>query len=402
MMYFRIIKLKLSQMMRLNIRLRDCTALAVTFAFVYFSGLTLYLREEDYHSEFTYPLQVNILKLISQLRANRKPELEPKFQFKEAYLLDSRGRCLNELGKPLSVRLLYIIKSKYDHFTNRQVIRETWGRENRFSDVLVRRIFLLGNPQIHDSHLQQQINNEESKFHDLIQSNFTDTYYNNINKTIMGINWVFKHCPTAEFIFFADDDYYISTKNVLRYLRKPNFYPNHLVRPFLDVEVESKTLKTKPMAEKLQGKVKIKHKGGDEDQDEDLRRLSESPMYVGFVFPSSKPHRIAVSKWTINLQEYPYSRYPPYVTAGAYILSKESLIMFYYTSLYTKPFRFDDIYVGILAKKCFVEPVHNPYFYFYELPYRKTNYEFVIASHGYEDTKKLMQTWNEQYVMGNA
>lgn len=403
------IRRKLLQIMRLNVRLRDCVAFGVTLAVVYFSGLTLYLQEHDYHTEFSYPLQVNVLKLVSQLRSNRKPDVEPKYQHNIPYIMDSRGKCLNELGRPITVRLLYLIKSKYDHFANRQAIRVTWGRENRFSDVIIKRLFLLGVPPAKDLHLQKQINEEETKFHDIIQSNFTDSYYNNINKALMGLNWVIKHCPTAEFIFFADDDYYISTKNVFRYLRKPNFYPKHLVRPFFDADVESqgagKPEKSPghaldPKKSKLTGR--IKHKGGDDDQDEEIRRLSESPMYVGYVFPSSKPHRLSVSKWAIDLNEYPYSYYPPYVTAGAYILSKESLLMFYYTSLYTKPFRFDDIYLGILAKKCYVEPVHNQYFYFYKELYYKTNYEFVIASHGYEDPEELLETWNEQHRMGNA
>ncbi|GAB6025176.1 hypothetical protein CHUAL_010598 [Chamberlinius hualienensis] len=71
--------------MMMRFALCDCPALAlgVKFGFVYFTGLTLHLREQDYHSEFTYSLQVNILKLISQFKANMKQELEPKFQFHE-------------------------------------------------------------------------------------------------------------------------------------------------------------------------------------------------------------------------------------------------------------------------------------------------------------------------------
>ena len=36
------------------------------------------------------------------------------------------------------------MKSAVPHFHKRQVIRKTWGYENRFSDVPVRTVFLLG------------------------------------------------------------------------------------------------------------------------------------------------------------------------------------------------------------------------------------------------------------------
>ena len=59
-------------------------------------------------------------------------------------------------------------------------------------------------------------------------------------------------------------------------------------------------------------------------------------LFTGFVFPRSRPHRHKSSKWFVGLDEYPYDFWPPYVTAGAYVLSREALIDMYFTSYYTK------------------------------------------------------------------
>lgn len=124
-------------------------------------------------------------------------------------------------------------------------------------------------------------------------------------------------------------------------------------------------------------------------------------LYAGHVLKSG-PLRHKNSKWYVSLKEYPYDSWPPYVTAGAYILSKEAFLDMYYASLYTKHFRFDDIFLGLTAKKAGIEPYHCEEFYFYKKYYTKDNYKYVIASHGYDDPNELLKVWNEQKAMGNA
>lgn len=65
-------------------------------------------------------------------------------------------------------------------------------------------------------------------------------------------------------------------------------------------------------------------------------------------------------------------------------------------------FRFDDIYLGILAKKSDITPFHSKEFYFYKKDYNSYNYRYVIASHGYSDSPELLRVWNEQRAAGNA
>lgn len=94
--------------------------------------------------------------------------------------------------------------------------------------------------------------------------------------------------------------------------------------------------------------------------------------------------------------------WPPYVTGGAYVLSQAALVKFYYGSLFTKRFRFDDIYLGLLAKKLNIKPFHCEHIYFYKKDYSVSNYKYVIASHGYDNSEELLNVWSEQKSFGNA
>jgi hypothetical protein len=57
---------------------------------------------------------------------------------------------------------------------------------------------------------------------------------------------------------------------------------------------------------------------------------------------------IGFSKWYLSLEEYPYHLLPPYVTAGAYVLSQPALKDFYYGSYFVKRFKFDDVFLGLV------------------------------------------------------
>jgi hypothetical protein len=115
------------------------------------------------------------------------------------------------------------------------------------------------------------------------------------------------------------------------------------------------------------------------------------------------PLRQHFSKWYVSLDEYPYHLWPPYVTAGAYILSRAALDELFYASLFTKHFRFDDIFLALVALKAGLEPLHSPEFKFYRL--RSDNpseYRYVIACHGFSNPRELKLFWETQREAGNA
>lgn len=362
----------LKYLLRRKIKHLVCFLLLILLLFVF--GAFHHPLELDFNNNFHYPYDGDIEGFVEQLKRNLPPDVEPINSYNFNFHNDAHRKCANIEN----LRLVYIIKSAPDNFHLRAAIRITWGYEKRFSDVEIRTVFLIGETH---SLIQKSINEEYTQYGDLVQANFTDSYYNNTYKTMMGFYWIKEYCPNSKFYMFVDDDYYVSTKNVLRFIRYPAHYPEYLTNPLASVKLNKNRRRA--------------------FQVEDYNLTFDLRLYAGYVFKSS-PHRHFISKWYVSLKEYPYHLWPPYVTAGAYILSRNAFIDMYYASHYTKHFRFDDIYLGLLSYKAKIEPFHCDEFHFYKKSYNKFNYAFTVASHGYSDPEELIHNWNEQKSLKHA
>lgn len=338
--------------------------------------------ETDY-GQFDSYLMPNITQYIGQLEmkwTNRQINY-----YNYTFITSANGKCVdNEDDYPL--KLVYLVKSATDNFERREAIRNTWGFEKRFSDVNIKTVFILGLPSNEDT--QFKINEESRTKKDIIQATFLDSYYNNTIKTMMAIKWGVMFCNNSKFYFFSDDDMFVSTKNVLKFLRNPLEYPQYLEVPFSSVhrfKSKNEPLTKWPLNQVL-----------------DIELPVDTELFAGFMFPNSRPLRQQFSKWYISLAEYPFSKYPPYITAGAFVLSNTVLKKFYSASFFVKHFRFDDIYLAFLAKASNIVPLHNDEFYFYKKSYNVPEYQYVIASHGYGDPQELIEIWNKEKAMGHA
>lgn len=331
-------------------------------AFFYTSGLYQYLLTRSYTSHYihwgpAYPLG----PLMTQLKAGEEVSIKPVNEFMYPYTYMNEKCKLKD-----SVRLMYVVKSAVDNFERRNAIRKSWGFESRFSDVEIRTVFLVGMSSA-ESRTQDRVEKEMEEHKDIIQADFVDSYFNNTLKTMMGLHWTYHFCHNVKYFLFVDDDYYVSTRNMLRFLRNPGNYPQYLEKYIVTAMNEY-----------------------------------QEDLYAGYVFDNSAPIRWVFSKWYVSLDEYPYSKWPPYVTAGAYVLSRKSLEDLYYGSIYTKYFRFDDIFLGMAAKKAGITPFHHKEFYFYRKLYDKDRFKWVVASHGFDSPQELQKVWNEQRAAGNA
>ena len=349
-------------------------------------GAFLHIFEKDF-SNFEYPLEGDILKWIGQLQNGEKPDVDPVNPHNYHLIRQAKGKCVQYDGVHYEkLRLVYLVKSARKNFEKRAAIRKSWGFERRFSDVLIKVVFLLGSGN--DSQENKDIENEYQEFGDIVQGDFIDSYYNNTLKTMMGLRWAMEQCPSSRFYFFVDDDYYVSTRNMLRFLRNPVNYPKYLEDPvisFDDEEIE----KGRNQGRKLTQMI-------DFDVPEDIK------LFAGYVM-QTPPLRHKSSKWFVDLDEYPYDLWPPYVTAGAFILSKEALNDIYYGSYFVKKFRFDDIYLAIVAKKVGLEPFNCDEFHFVRPYYqRPRDFQYVIASHGFSNHAEMEKFWNVQRSAGNA
>ncbi|XP_065211112.1 beta-1,3-galactosyltransferase brn-like [Planococcus citri] len=347
-------------------------ALFITIMLYIFGAFT-HVFELDYDTDFNnYPLKQNIVECVQALAAEKPlPHCNIINSYNYSFIINNEKKCIRSDNS--SAGLVLIIKSAIDHFGHRLAIRKTWGYEERFYDVGVKRIFMLGATR--NTTILQAIRDEQEKFSDIVQADFFDTYYNSTIKTMMAFKWAVRYCD-AKFYLFSDDDMYISVKNVLRFIRNPTEYPQYLQR------------------------------SNDKEADKQLNKVTEYDLpegvkfISGFVAPAN-PIRYPCSKWYISLDEYPYNKWPLYAPAGSYIVSREVLKDLHYASYYTQHLRFDDVYVGILAKKLGIEMFHCPEFYLSEKIHDESSFKYAISSHGYHSSE-LIKIWNEQKMMGNA
>lgn len=354
----------------------------------YFGTFT-HIFEKDFYTEFHYPLDGDVPHYVYQVRHGHVADTPPLNTFNYTFLYNPKQKC-KEDGFDLKPQVVFLVKSAMNHFKRRNAIRSSWGHERRFSDVLIRTVFLLGVASSEESaSVQNLVDIEAANFEDIVQANFIDTYFNNTMKTMSGFRWAVENCHSAKYYMFVDDDYFVSTKNVLRFLKDPTNYPEYIQEAdeiisqlarkltenksavnFTDSmqirEIERVLEKQSPhghhsvdsrmnmaviqerYSELKMGKVA---KEGEEDElkENEINSINnrkllskELPLNVklfsGFVINSS-PHRHKSSKWHITLDEYPYHMWPTYISAGSYVLSREALIQLFYTSWFTKMFR---------------------------------------------------------------
>ncbi|KAM3955569.1 beta-1,3-galactosyltransferase brn-like isoform 1-T1 [Aphomia sociella] len=324
----------------------------------YFFGVGDYLYSKSFDDEFDYPMNVDIKPIVHDILSGKRPVVTPINYYPYRFLSNS-GKC-NTIEK---LDLFIIVKSAMHNFGHRSAVRQTFGQENLIPGRIIKILFFLGIDYNLKSETQKRIDEEMAQFKDIIQIDFHDNYYNNTIKTMMSFRWLYQHCSTADFYLFTDDDMYISLNNLLDYVH------------------DQTALKE---AER-----------GDSNIVSTIRDDRDVYIFAGYVFKSA-PLRFKTSKWRVSLEEYPWNKWPPYVTAGAFVVNNRAMKILYVGSLFVKHFKFDDIYLGIVAKKVGIKPMHSHQFHFYKKKYSKDDYADVIASHGYDDHDELIRVWTEQ------
>ncbi|XP_053728533.1 N-acetyllactosaminide beta-1,3-N-acetylglucosaminyltransferase 2 [Synchiropus splendidus] len=195
--------------------------------------------------------------------------------------------------------LLFAIKSIPGNFLQRQAVRETWGQEisGRRS---IRLVFLLGTSLEEDPDINLLLQFEARHYRDILQWDFHESFFNLTLKLNMFLQWSLKFCSHASFVFSGDDDVFVNTPALLRYLqsRKP------------------------PLTSRL---------------------------YTGHIIRQATPVRDPKSKYYIP-QSFYDGPYPAYAGGGGYLISGDLLKPLYSVSL-TVPFMpIDDVYIGVCVK----------------------------------------------------
>ena len=316
-----------------------------TLYYGYIYNVWEYARTTPF-SYFSYPLDVDLNSIVDSVLQGDQVQTQPINPSKYPYILNPDRKCKNEDGDDEDVFILFLIKSKIDNFDQRNIIRRTWAHEYLLPYLRIRRVFLLGT-EPGDRKIQHRIGLEAQEYDDIVQQFFVDHYFNNTIKLQMGFQWATSYCRSAQYLAFIDDDYYVSTSNLVKTLKN---IP------------EQKTMNT----------------------------------LFGYIWQHAMPYRVRGSKWYVSLEEYPFRLYPPYPTAGSFFLSFGTAERISIAMQYVKYLRFDDVFVGIICHKLGLKMQHLKQVYFYDLPYDKRKYKDVIAVHGFKDVEYLNKVFREQ------
>lgn len=204
--------------------------------------------------------------------------------------------------------LLLAVKSLVPHFDRRQAIRESWGRAGVIANRTVVTIFLLGNATAGDHHpdLSGMLQYESSRFKDLIQWDYRDSFFNLTVKEVLFLDWIQTRCSGAQFIFKGDDDVFVNTHRILDYLKG-------------------------------------------------LSGPKARDLFVGDVIFNAGPHRDKKVKYFIPESMY-VGTYPPYAGGGGYLYSGDIATRLHNVSQHVALYPIDDVYTGMCLRKLGLSP----------------------------------------------
>lgn len=272
----------------------------------YVTPETLVLRQES-HKRPT-PAQLHANRHIDE----EKPGYlnEPTDAHDYNYIHNPSHTCFKKDGRKLDVVVLFFSPTAPYHFSRRQAIRATYGNSSQWISSgrkgAMLTVFLLGATS--NSTLQREIDSEATRYGDIVQEDFVDSYQNLTRKTVMGLKWVTNYCRHAQYAMKIDDDTMMNQ------------------RRFRDGVLEKAPLTNYTAGRALIGTKTVREKTGKR-----------------------------ASKFYLSEEYYPSPTLPPYLDGPAYLLSTDLVEKVYKTALTTPIFKWEDAFLGMCMQKAGVQ-----------------------------------------------
>uniref|UniRef100_A0A0R3S040 Hexosyltransferase n=1 Tax=Elaeophora elaphi TaxID=1147741 RepID=A0A0R3S040_9BILA len=305
-------------------------------------GWTDYIFEKSF-SKFKWPSYINVREQVV-LELSGRPATylyENDWAYFEPFHIPA---C--NINQKMDKFLLIVVKSSPLHFS--ATIRVTWGSVFNHSEFTIKTIFVIGRESFSEKNEQLQ---KEIKLHnDILIGDYIDSYRNNTLKFLSAVQFSFSYCRqqyTVPHALFVDDDYLVLVQNLIAEVKK---YDPH------------------------------------------------DHLYMGWRF-DTRPFRTRFHKHWVSIATYPFNRYPPYISAGAVLLSSQTIREMYYAIQYTRLYSYDDIYAGILAKLLKLTVQHNKNMHFWKTAISMEETETLICAHGFEG-EHLNSVYNKFRVKG--
>ncbi|XP_055074300.2 UDP-GlcNAc:betaGal beta-1,3-N-acetylglucosaminyltransferase 7 [Misgurnus anguillicaudatus] len=222
-------------------------------------------------------------------------------------LINHPEKCAGE------VDLLVVIKSVITQYDRREVIRQTWGKEQVIDGKRIKTLFLLGTSSNEEERANHQklLEYEDYIYGDILQWDFMDSFFNLTLKETHFLKWFSTYCGNARYIFKGDDDVFVSVPNILEYLDA------------------SKNLKD---------------------------------LFVGDVILNARPIRKKQNKYYVPDALYNKTHYPPYAGGGGFLMDGPVARKLYGACDTLELYPIDDVFLGMCLEVLQVTPVkHNAF-----------------------------------------
>lgn len=276
----------------------------VMFFFIYFNAE----RQTDHRRGPVY--RKSKLRPVPWEAPSPAPHWEDPGPYHVAYpwnykiIIDDTETCKN--ATPF---LLLMVPVTPSNLQARSLIRRTWGREKMVLDKLVETVFVVGLSEGNGAE-QEMLKQESMQYHDLIQSNFQDSYRNLTIKTMIMLDWVTKYCSKASYILKIDSDVLLNVKNLVELLLSPNTPKQNYI--------------------------------------------------TGLVWWHSPVLRNPFTKFYLPRSVFPEPEFPPYPLGFAYVMSMDLPPKILNASLQIKPIFIEDAYLGMCLKRLGISPTNPP------------------------------------------
>ncbi|XP_006023535.1 beta-1,3-galactosyltransferase 2-like [Alligator sinensis] len=275
--------------------------------------------------------------------------LQPPYPYPYRFLLNAPHKCKGE-----APFLVMLVVSEPRDVTRRHAIRCTWGNESAVPGVSIRRLFLLGKPSPWSAPLRQALAQESMAHGDLLQQDFLDTYNNLTLKTLMGLEWVARYCPSAHYVFKADSDVFINVGYLVHRVLRPQCPP----RP---------------------------------------------NFATGYIYRNTGPIRWQNSKWYVPPELYPNTTYPPYCGGPGYVLSGDLAVKVFAVAQTLQTVNMEDVFVGLCLHALGIPVTDSSWglFNMYKVEYEPCHFAKLVLSHHY-DPEELLRVWKDFQVAAAA
>lgn len=211
-------------------------------------------------------------------------------------VISSHEQLCDTWGNSSHPRILILVLSNPANKAERTAIRNTWASNRTpYNSTSVKVLFIVGDNADHV--LRDELSQENQEYRDMLQADFPDSYQSISTKVLIALHWASHFCSNADFFFKTDDDIFVNVPTLVTTLNQFN-----RTNTIFGVDI---------------GFAPVKRTG----------------------------------KWQLSPEEFPFDRFPLYLSGCGYGMSVDAAKRLVKTSEYVPQIPLEDVYItGILPR----------------------------------------------------